>query len=498
MKTFFQGNIISKSQRAFPALFYAIALLLSVLLPIAISDLKLSFISRTYDGSVPGMLDSEPFELFGLFMSIVLIALTWSRFNVEKQLTLKNFLVFILPLLVCLNIIWVIVEESYLKASDYECYENAAQAVVNGLNPYQGNLRCYLYPPLPAQVLAFLYKVFSLNLLFFPGNEAQHWNNVFYIYQCCQFLQIVLAYYLTYCLARRMGLKNTIASLIVSGLFIFNQPLFRTIKFEQINVWILNSFLLALLLLRYRPFLSGLAVALGAHIKLYTLALLLPWSFTKKWRAVVGIIVGFAAILLIQTNWGQDWTLWQQFLVYFRSPERPSNYRNSSIWSLVYNLFKLPARFTGSYDFSFVPTIVAAINLLIVVWFVFRLIERERCYRELSIDSCSPKTEVQNDLFRLYGHSIDAIALGLLISPSVWEHHYVLAIPIALWAIVTREGDQRLLTGIGVFLIFCLPTFDFFPLGHHRMLGLLLLVYLTSPALVQKHFHLAPPKETLL
>ena len=172
MKTFLQGNIISKSQTAFPALFYAIAVLLSVLLPIAISDLKLSFISRTYDGRVPGMLDSEPFELFGLFMSIVLIVVTWSRFNLEKQLTLKNFLLVILPLLVCLNIIWVLVDQSYLKASDYECYENAAQAVVNGLNPYQGNLRCYLYPPLPAQVLAFLYKVFRSNLLFFPGNEA--------------------------------------------------------------------------------------------------------------------------------------------------------------------------------------------------------------------------------------------------------------------------------------------------------------------------------------
>jgi len=469
-------------------LFYAIIVLLSVVLPIVLWPLNLSFISRTYDGSVPGMVDTEPFELFGLFMSVVLIIYSYIKFKVRKRTILKSFILVILPLLVSLNILWLLVETSYLKASDYLCYENAARSIVNGLDPYLAEPKCYLYPPLSAQVLAFLYKVVSLTHLLPRGDILKTWNTVFYLYECGQFFQIILAYYLTYHLARRMGLKNTLASLIVSALFLFNQPLFRTIKFDQINVWVLNTFLLALIFLRSRPFVSGLAVALGAHIKLYTLALLLPWSFIKRRRAILGVIVGFSAILLIQTDWGQDWTLWQQFLIYFRNPEKPTNYRNSSIWSLVDNLFKIPATLTHTSNFDFVPVIVTAINLLIVLWFVVRIIKREIGYRELKRDSSSGNRQPPNDLFTIYGHSIDAIALGLLISPSVWEHHYVIAIPIALWAIVIGQWDRPKLVGVGTFLIFCLPTFDVFPLGHIRMVGLLILVYATSPNFVQQYF----------
>ncbi|MFB2894439.1 glycosyltransferase 87 family protein [Aerosakkonemataceae cyanobacterium BLCC-F50] len=478
----------AKDKPAFTVLVYAIAVLLAIVLPIILWPLNLSFISRTYDGSVSGMVDTEPFELFGLFISIVLIAFTWSRLGISKRLNLNSFILAVLPLLVSLNLLWILIDISYHKASDYLCYENAARSILNELNPYLAEPRCYLYPPLPAQVLAFLYKLVNSTNLLPKGDTLKVWNTVFYLYQCGQFFQIILAYYLTYHLARRMGLKNILASLIVSGLFLFNEPLFRTIKFDQINVWVLNTFLLALLFLRSRPFVSGLAVALGAHIKLYTLALLLPWSFIKRRRAILAVVVGFFAISLIQTNWGQDWTLWQQFLIYFQNPEKPNNYRNSSIRSFVYNLFKIPATFIDKSYFNFVPTIVAVINLLILVWFIVRLIERERGYRQLKKDSLSGNGQLPNDLFILYGHSIDAIALGLLISPSVWEHHYVIAIPLALWALTTGRWERRRLVGVGTFLIFCLPTFDVFPLGHCRMVGLLILIYATSPNFVGQYF----------
>ncbi|MBE9228400.1 DUF2029 domain-containing protein [Phormidium sp. LEGE 05292] len=479
---------VAKYQSWFPLLLYATAVFLTIVLPIILWPLNLSFVSKTYDGSVPGMVDTEPFEIFGLLSSVLLITVSWQRLKVKKRLNLNSFILIVLPLLVNLNLLWLLIETSYLKGSDYLCYENAARAILNGLNPYLAEPKCYLYPPLPAQVLAFLYQLVNSTHLLPRGDTLKTWNTVFYLYQCGQFFQIILAYYLTYHLARRMGVKNILAALIVSVLFLFNEPLFRTIKFDQINVWILNSFLLALLLLRSRPFVSGLAVALGAHIKLYTLALLLPWSFIKRRRAILGVIVGFVAILLIQTDWGQDWTLWQQFLSYFQNPEKPSNYRNSSIHSFVFNLFKIPATLTHHSFFNLVPAIVAAINLLILVWFVVRIIKREKGYKELKKDSVSLNRQLPNDLFILYGHSIDAIALGLLISPSVWEHHYVIAIPIALWAIVTGRWERRKLAGVGTFLIFCLPTFDIFPLGHCRMVGLLILIYVTSPKFVQQYF----------
>ncbi len=73
------------------------------------------------------------------------------------------------------------------------------------------------------------------------------------------------------------------------------------------------------------------------------------------------------------------------------------------------------------------------------------------------------------------------VAIGLLISPSVWEHHYVLAIPIAIWAVATQGYDRPWQVSIGTFLIFCLPTFDVFPFSFHRITGLLMLLDATSP-----------------
>lgn len=467
---------------------YTLSVLLAIVLPIILWQLKVPIIARTYDGSVPGMFDSQPFELFGLFISIVLVVATWLNVRKLEKKTLITLIPVVLPLLVGLQILFFLLEDSHPQSGDYLCYENAAQAVVSGLNPYNVYLKCYLYPPIQAQVLAFLYHVVNGWLLFSPGDSQKAWTIVFYFYQSAQFLQILLAYYLTYQLAQKMGLRVVPASLIVAAIFLFNNPLVRTIKFNQINVWILNCFLLAILWVPRQPFLSGLAVALGAHIKLYTFSLLLPWTLTKQWRAISGVIVGFSSILILQSGFGQNLTLWQQFLDYFTERvQKPSNYRNSGIWSFIYNAAKIPARFADESFFNFVPVVVAAINLLIVAWFILRVLKREKIYSEL-VKVNDSNRRAWNETYRHFGHAIDAVALGLLISPSVWEHHYVIAIPLALWAIVTRRLDQPWLVGIGVFLIFCLPTFDIFPLAHHRMLGLLILVYATSPKFVQPYF----------
>lgn len=474
------------SRLNFSILIYGSLVFLSVVLPVILWQLNIPIIARTYDGKVPGMLDSQPFELFGLLISLVLIFVAWVNIKKLEKKTLRNVIPVILPLLVSLQILFFLLEDSHLQGSDYSlCYEKAAQAIVNATNPY--SVKCFLYPPLQAQVLAFLYWLVKSLFLFSPGNTEKAWDIVFYLYQCGQFIQIILAYYLTYEIAKRIGLRVLPATLIVSALFLFNNPLVRTIKFNQINVWILNCFLLAIIWLPRHPFFSGLAVALGAHIKLYTLSLLLPWTLTKRWRAIVGVIVGFFTILILQSGFGKNFRLWQQFLVYFTERvEKPSNYRNSGIWSFFYNLAKIPERFIGESIFNLVPIIVLLINLLFVGWFILRIINREKAYSQLVKTSNSSRAE--NQIFRDYGHAIDAVALGLLISPSVWEHHYVIAIPIALWAIVTRQWDKPWLVGIGTFLIFCLPTFDVFPLSHHRMVGLLILVYATSPKFVQQYF----------
>lgn len=475
------------------SVFYVLSVLAAIILPLIIWKFNLSIVARTYDGSVPGMLDSQPFEVFGLFISVVLTTITWLQVQQRPKRTLTTLIPIILPLLVVLNLLFVIIETSHVKSSDYMCYENAARAIINGVNPYTVSPQCYIYPPLLAQLLAFLYQISTDVPLFSAGNEKKAWDIVFYFYQCNQLLQIVLAYFLMYLFAKKIGFKSIPASLLVAALFLFNNPLFRTLKFSQVNLWILNSFLAAILLLSRYPLFSGLLVALGGHMKLYSLSLILPWSFTKKWQAVNGVIIGFLAILIVQTGFGKDWNLWQQFYEYFKNVEKPSNYRNNGLYGIVFNSFKLPNRLTG-LSFDSVPTVVTFISIALIIWFSVRFINRERAYsKQLKAIESSDRT-LENDVFRLYGHSIDAIMFSLLISPSVWEHHYVIAMPVALWAIATRRRDRPWLVCLGIFLIFCLPTCDFFPLSYHRVAGLLILAHLTNPYSVQNYFKLQNKK----
>ena len=74
-----------------------------------------------------------------------------------------------------------------------------------------------------------------------------------------------------------------------------------------------------------------------------------------------------------------------------------------------------------------------------------------------------------------------AVALGLLISPSVWANHWALAIPIVLWAIVTRGSDRPWRVAIGALLTVCIPTLGIVVLSWHSIVGLVMLLVLTAP-----------------
>jgi hypothetical protein len=71
----------------------------------------------------------------------------------------------------------------------------------------------------------------------------------------------------------------------------------------------------------------------------------------------------------------------------------------------------------------------------------------------------------------------------LLLSPLVWEHHYVIAVPMAIWAIALYGASMPWQIGTAVLLIFVPPTFDVFPFSYHRLAGLLLLVASMRPEL---------------
>lgn len=398
-------SVIIKLQFALSSFLVLVA---TIILPLIIWKLRLPIIESTYDGSAPNTIDSQPFEIFGFFTTIILVLIAWLQIKQQKNKSISTIVPIVLPVLVLLNNLFILVETVHVKSSDFMCYENAARAIINAANPYTGTPPCYLYPPLSAQILSYLYQFLVYNPIFAFADDIRAWTAVSYIYQCAQFLQIALAYYLTFLFVQDLKIKKLKASFLISGIFLFNYPLVRTITFDQINLWILNSFLLGILLLRRYPFLSGLAIALGTHIKLYNLVLLLPWIATKRWKAIIGTFVGVIAIVSVQTNWFNDWSLWSQFFSYLSNPEKPTNYRNNSIWSLVFNLVKIPNKVLHlDILFKLVPIIVTILTFLVSIYFIIRFIQRKQIYDKILKNDIS-------EIFYLYGNSIDAIAFSLL------------------------------------------------------------------------------------
>jgi hypothetical protein len=84
---------------------------------------------------------------------------------------------------------------------------------------------------------------------------------------------------------------------------------------------------------------------------------------------------------------------------------------------------------------------------------------------------------------RMFGNFTDAISLSLLIAPHAWMHHYVLAIPVILFAVVKRAKEHPLLVVMGAFCILVsIPdSAEVLPIMFRGLAGLILLSLATTP-----------------
>lgn len=439
-----------------------------ILLPLLAVVLPLLFLSL--DLPIAPLIMTSDQRLFGLFsfcMWTVLFIVGVREVRSRPGIPLEKAALLLLPLLVSFFLLLLVVE--YAGVSwDYEQYEEAYRAVVLEKNPYRSEQ--YLYPPPFAQVMAFIYRVGEK----FPGPEVlSPWVFVFYIYQCVQFFLGNLAYQLSSRFASHIGFSELHAKLIVTGLFLFNFPLMRTLHLNQVNLLVLNSMLVLLLVLNRYPALGGAAITLGGLVKLYPFILGAPLLLMRKWRALLGSLVGGVFIIFFMTDFGRDLTLWRQFIEFMLAfpVERESSIwiRNTSILSLMQNL----NRFAGLSEAAVVPLYIAGV-LGVLAWILLRLQRREKMYPLLPPGAA-------REIHRNSGNLIDFISLSLLITPSAWDHHFVTVLPLALWAIALRGRDMPGWVGIGIVCIFVLPPFDIFPFSFLRMFGVVALLVLTPP-----------------
>ncbi|MFH1463949.1 MAG: glycosyltransferase 87 family protein [Pseudomonadota bacterium] len=406
--------------------------------------------------------DYVPFELLGGALGALVLGLAalWLRGReVRDAATLAPLAVVVAA---CLQVVFLVSE--YSQASwDWRCYVQAAWAVGAGAEPYQD---CYLYPPLLAELLALAHRPWAAFLEAFPLPGVKAWGLVYFTWRALQVPLVAGVALLLLRLGRRWGLGPLEAPAVVAALLLVDSPLIRTLRHDQPNLAVLLLVLVAMEAVVRRPALAGLALALAGHLKALPLALALPWALARRGRALAWT-AGFGALLILPvTLFGRHLPWLWEWVAVGRSVAWGEHFRDNGVFAVAINLLRVPLG-EAAPDVAALRLVGSVAALVVGALLLWRLWCRQR--------EPAPEDE------RLTDGMCDAIALTLLATPVVWEHHYLLAVPLLLraWA---RHPGRRAQVLAAAALMLALPTFDLFLLSWHRLAGLVLLLWTTRPA----------------
>jgi len=345
------------------------------------------------------------------------------------------------------------ISETRTPAWDYQRYLEAARSLCRGENPYADN-PYYLYTPFLAQL--FCYGSSLLKKL--GASDFAAWHSMTYLYRASQFY---LAVYIYHELVRLLGLweRGRLKSeLVIAALFVLSVPFFRTIVMMQTNLIILA---LALLAIRFidlrRDALCGLALALGTLLKLYPLILVIPFLMLKRyrviiWWAVFGAVLGGVLFAVAPFAW------WGYLKNPVPASELFSLFRNNAIAASIATHIKA---FGAQPNYRLLSVVALILKVLLAVP-VFVGLARVNFAKA--------------DFKAIWGLYAVTLAVGIVLSPIIWEHHFILAFPLAVWVIGELGMSARTLLPLA--LIFPIPAFDLAFLSLHRLIGLIWLIVL--------------------
>jgi hypothetical protein len=428
-------------------------LLLLLMPPTLAIFLTLNPWKGAYGTNAPDWYTHEWMCSFTLFAWMGLLLSYKSKFPATA---LPQQLVFLSPFLAFLPA-WMQLSVYPVYSWDYDCYRIAADRISEGLNPYG---EFYFYPPLTAWAISAVNRI------------TQSHQITFMLYQYLQLLLVAGLILQIHKVLSRLNFKPEMAAMILMALMTFNVPLWRTLHYNQVNLVLLNILFFILLAGRKHALASGAAMALGILIKIYPILLPGIWLLRKQGKHILfGIVFLIAGIAFLEM---QMPNIWQQFLAFITHFPAGDKLRDNSIHSILYNAGILLG-IADANDSAYKHTIYKVylmISVLIAFAFVYRVIKRA-----FAADADSSRD--------FYMHISDAGACMLLISPMVWEHHYVLAMPLALMAISMYRNTFYPVLWAGILLIFVFPVTDIFLLSLNRILGLMILLYLTRPGIQQ-------------
>ncbi|MDZ7695459.1 MAG: glycosyltransferase family 87 protein [Deltaproteobacteria bacterium] len=398
------------------------------------------------------------FELLGLTGPAAILYIGCIFFKPGKAFSWKSACPLIAFSAVSLVYLNYTVEYS-VKSPDYLCFERAAAAVVNGTPLYEAY--GYIYPPLFAQILAAVFKV--IHAVAGSMDRSDQWNALFYLYQVFMFGMTSLAFILCFKLALRLGWSREQAALIVGILLLVNVPLFRNLRFQQVNLTVMNLILGSLLIFPKRPGLAGLLLAGGVYLKLYPILLFLPLIKYRQWKTAGAFALFLVLLLIPQTGLMTPQNFFKEYLYFM--PEFPKGWvlRDNSWHSIFYNSFGLLRRNFGLPIPNQTSGILYYLTVLFFMgWYTRRLLTDNLGSREIAGQACLMA-------------GLAALPIMLLISPTVWEHHLVLIIPTVIMIFPLEAQPRHWWLILGVILVFAVPVFELFPFCYNRLAGLLLI-----------------------
>lgn len=441
-----------------------VAQALPVLLLVAQTHSRVRFLGWTYE---PPYTVFEIFGFTGFLFTLLALWIGRRRLGPGPASTMR-LAAFALVAIGTLLIITECTQRSY----DYQRYEQAAQAYLSGGQAYGTG---YLYPPTLATALALVYR--TLDALPYPAETR--WYMVFYGWQTLQFFLVLAAFVLTLrVVRRRLPPKGSLADTalvlaVVTALFLVNNALLRTLRFNQVNLLVLDAVLIAILTVDKVPWLAALALAVGIHLKIYPALFLLPIALARRW-SVLGLVVVFGvALYAVQVYGLGNAAMWKEYLAYAPHASIRVYIRDTSAYAILTNTLALV---TSRADTIAAVRSVGTVlwNIGFGAWFVLRQWRAgwRRGGKPGSARAALPAM-------------VDTLPFLVLLSPIVWEHHWIFMLPFALVCFLSRmltnpKTKTVLPAAACVAFIYWLPTFDLWPASYLRLVGLIGLLVLTE------------------
>ncbi|HEY9153157.1 MAG TPA: glycosyltransferase family 87 protein, partial [Anaerolineales bacterium] len=193
-----------------------------------------------------------------LLLGLLIYLLYAKKVNADNGWSVSGFF---LAAFMYLNIL-----SERFRYGDYTYYLEAATA----LSQHKPLPNTYLYPPFWATLLQSIA----------PLGE----DNFLLILWIADFIALLLFYILLYRVLKHYGFSARFSAIVTTLFVLVNTPLFRTMFYMQVNVYVLNLVFLSLLLYPKRSFLSALTLALAVHLKSSPIVLVLAFLLELDWR----------------------------------------------------------------------------------------------------------------------------------------------------------------------------------------------------------------------